>query len=131
MSNQPPPVLLHLAIEPKSKGDQEKLGVGLSKLMGEDPTFRVKTDDQTGPVVISGVGELHLEIIIDRLREFGVDARVGRLQVAYKETVTRPAGGEMKYAKQTGGRGQYAHAKIHLFPGGPGTGYVFENNIVP
>src|SRR3954470_16528234 len=104
MSNQPPPVLLHLAIEPKSKGDREKLNVGLLKLMGEDPTFRVKIDDQTRQVVISGVGELHLEIIVDRLmREFGVDASVGRLQVAYKEALTRPAGGEMKYAKQTGG----------------------------
>jgi elongation factor G len=126
----PEPVIA-LAIEPKSKGDQEKLGVGLAKLMGEDPTFRVKTDDQTGQVVISGMGELHLEIIVDRLkREFGVEASVGKPQVAYKETLTRPADGEMKYAKQTGGRGQYGHAKIHLYPGEPGTGYIFENDIV-
>ena len=126
-----PEPVISLAIEPKSKGDQEKLGVGLSKLMGEDPTFRVKTDDQTGQVVIAGMGELHLEIIVDRLkREFGVEASVGKPQVAYKETLTRPADGEMKYAKQTGGRGQYGHAKIHLFPGEPGTGYVFENDVV-
>jgi elongation factor G len=126
----PEPVIA-LAIEPKTKGDQEKLGVGLQKLMAEDPTFRVKTDEQTGQVVISGMGELHLEIIVDRLkREFGVEASVGKPQVAYKETLTRPADGEMKYAKQTGGRGQYGHAKIHLFPGEPGTGYIFENEIV-
>ncbi len=126
-----PEPVISLAIEPKSKGDQEKLGVGLSKLMGEDPTFRVKTDDQTNQVVISGMGELHLEIIVDRLkREFGVEASVGKPQVAYKETLTRPADGEMKYAKQTGGRGQYGHAKIHLFPGEPGTGYIFENDVV-
>jgi len=125
----PEPVIA-LAIEPKTKSDQEKLGVGLQKLMAEDPTFRVKTDDQTGQVVISGMGELHLEIIVDRLkREFGVEASVGKPQVAYKETLTRPADGEMKYAKQTGGRGQYGHAKIHLFPGEPGTGYIFENEV--
>jgi elongation factor G len=125
----PEPVIA-LAIEPKTKSDQEKLGVGLAKLMGEDPTFRVKTDDQTGQVVISGMGELHLEIIVDRLkREFNVEASVGKPQVAYKETLTRAADGEMKYAKQTGGRGQYGHAKIHLFPGEPGTGYIFENKV--
>jgi elongation factor G len=126
----PEPVIA-LAIEPKTKGDQEKLGVGLGKLMAEDPTFRVKTDEQTGQVVISGMGELHLEIIVDRLkREFNVEASVGKPQVAYKETLTRPADGEMKYAKQTGGRGQYGHAKIHVYPSEPGTGYVFENEIV-
>ena len=125
-----PEPVISLAIEPKTKSDQEKLGVGLAKLMGEDPTFRVKTDDQTGQVVIAGMGELHLEIIVDRLRrEFNVEASVGKPQVAYKETLTRPADGEMKYAKQTGGRGQYGHVKIHLFPGEPGTGYVFENEV--
>src|SRR6201991_1680754 len=114
-----PEPVISLAIEPKSKGDQEKLGVGLSKLMAEDPTFRVNTDEQTGQVVIRGMGELHLEIIVDRLkREFSVEASVGKPQVAYKETLTRPADGEMKYAKQTGGRGAYGHAKIHLYPGG-------------
>ncbi len=125
-----PEPVISLAIEPKTKSDQEKLGVGLAKLMAEDPTFRVKTDEQTGQVVIAGMGELHLEIIVDRLkREFGVEASVGKPQVAYKETLTRAADGEMKYAKQTGGRGQYGHAKIHLFPGEPGTGYIFENEV--
>ncbi len=125
-----PEPVISLAIEPKSKGDQEKLGLGLAKLMAEDPTFRVNTDDQTGQVVIRGMGELHLEIIVDRLkREHNVEASVGKPQVAYKETLTRAADGEMKYAKQTGGRGQYGHAKIHLFPGEPGTGYVFENKV--
>ncbi len=125
-----PEPVISLAIEPKTKADQEKLGAGMQKLMAEDPTFRVKTDQQTGEVVIAGMGELHLEIIVDRLkREFNVAASVGRPQVAYKETLTRPADGEMKYAKQTGGRGQYGHVKIHLYPGEPGTGYVFENEI--
>ncbi|HVL70048.1 MAG TPA: elongation factor G [Vicinamibacterales bacterium] len=126
-----PEPVIQLAIEPKTKADQEKLGAGLQKLMAEDPTFRVTTDQQTGQTVIAGMGELHLEIIVDRLkREFNVEASVGRPQVAYKETLTRPADGEMKYAKQTGGRGQYGHAKIHVYPGEPGTGYVFENKIV-
>jgi elongation factor G len=125
-----PEPVISLAIEPKTKADQEKLGAGLQKLMAEDPTFRVKTDPQTGEVVIHGMGELHLDIIVDRLkREFNVDSSAGRPQVAYKETLTRPADGEMKYAKQTGGRGQYGHVKIHLFPGEPGSGFVFENEI--
>ncbi len=123
-----PEPVISLAIEPKTKADQEKLGHGLGKLMAEDPTFRVKTDQATGEVVIAGMGELHLEIIVDRLkREFSVEATVGRPQVAYKETLTRAADGEMKYAKQTGGRGQYGHVKIHLYPGEVGTGYIFEN----
>ncbi len=126
-----PEPVISLAIEPKTKSDQEKLGVGLQKLMAEDPTFRVNTDQQTGQVIIRGMGELHLDIIVDRLkREFGVEASVGKPQVAYKETLTRAADGEMKYAKQTGGRGQYGHVKIHLHPGQPGTGYIFENEIV-
>src|SRR5918996_1546175 len=126
-----PEPVISLAIEPKTKADQEKLGVGLQKLMAEDPTFRVNTDLQTGQTIIRGRGGVHLEIIVDRLkREFNVEASVGKPQVAYKETLTRPADGEMKYAKQTGGRGQYGHAKIHVFPGEPGTGYVFENEIV-
>src|SRR5438309_1958846 len=126
-----PEPVISLAIEPKTKSDQEKLGVGLSKLMGEDPTFRVKTDQQTGQVVISGMGELHLEIIVDRLkREFNVEASVGRPQVAYKETLTRPAEGEGRYIRQTGGRGQYGHAKIRLIPRQPGEGYEFINEIV-
>ena len=126
-----PEPVISLAIEPKTKGDQEKLGQGLAKLMAEDPTFRVRTDEQTGQVVIAGMGELHLEIIVDRLkREFSVDASVGKPQVAYKETLTRPADGDGRYIRQTGGRGQYGHAKIHLHPAEPGTGYVFENKIV-
>jgi elongation factor G len=125
-----PEPVISLAIEPKTKADQEKLGQGLGKLMAEDPTFRVNTDQQTGQTIIRGMGELHLEIIVDRLkREFNVEASVGKPQVAYKETLTRPADGEMKYAKQTGGRGQYGHCKIHVFPGEPGTGYVFENEV--
>jgi elongation factor G len=125
-----PKPVISLAIEPKTKADQEKLGLGLQKLMAEDPTFRVNTDHQTGQVIIAGMGELHLEIIVDRLkREFSVEASVGKPQVAYKETLTRAADGEMKYAKQTGGRGQYGHVKIHLHPGEPGSGYIFENEI--
>jgi elongation factor G len=125
-----PEPVISLAIEPKTKADQEKLGAGMQKLMAEDPTFRVKTDQATGEVVIAGMGELHLEIIVDRLkREFNVEASVGRPQVAYKETLTRPSDGEMRYAKQTGGRGQFAEVKIRLFPGEPGSGYVFENEI--
>jgi elongation factor G len=126
-----PEPVISLAIEPRTKADQEKLGTGLSKLMAEDPTFRVKTDEQTGQVVIAGMGELHLEIIVDRLkREFNVEATVGRPQVAYKETLTRPAEGEGRYVRQTGGRGQYGHAKIRLVPRQPGEGYEFINEIV-
>jgi elongation factor G len=126
-----PEPVISLAIEPKTKADQEKLGTGLGKLMAEDPTFRVNTDQQTGQTIIRGMGELHLEIIVDRLkREFNVEASVGKPQVAYKETLTRQSEGEGRYVRQTGGRGQYGHAKIRLFPGQPGTGYVFENEIV-
>ncbi len=126
-----PEPVISLAIEPKTKVDQEKLGQGLAKLMAEDPTFRVRTDEQTGQVVIAGMGELHLEIIVDRLkREFSVEASVGRPQVAYKETLTRPADGEGRYVRQTGGRGQYGHAKVHLIPREPGEGYEFINGIV-
>jgi elongation factor G len=126
-----PEPVISLAIEPKTKGDEEKLGQGLQKLMAEDPTFRVQTDQQTGQTIIAGMGELHLEIIVERLkREFSVEASVGKPQVAYKETLTRPSAGEGRYVRQTGGRGQFGHAKIRLFPGVPGTGYVFENEIV-
>jgi elongation factor G len=126
-----PEPVISLAIEPKTKADQEKLGFGLGKLMAEDPTFRVKTDPETGQVVIAGMGELHLEIIVDRLkREFSVEAAVGKPQVAYKETITRASEGEGRYIKQTGGRGQYGHAKIRLIPRKPGEGYEFENEIV-
>ena len=123
-----PEPVISLAIEPKTKADQEKLGMGLGKLMAEDPTFRVKTDVDTGQVVIAGMGELHLEIIVDRLkREFSVEASVGKPQVAYKETVTKASEGEGRYIKQTGGRGQYGHAKIRMIPRKPGEGYTFEN----
>jgi len=126
----PEPVIA-LAIEPKTKADQEKLGQGLAKLQAEDPTFRVATDTETGQVVIRGMGELHLEIIVDRLkREFSVEASVGRPQVAYKETLTRPASGEGRYVRQTGGRGQYGHAKVRVEPCGPGEGFQFVNDIV-
>jgi elongation factor G len=126
-----PEPVISLAIEPKTKADQEKLGLGLSKLMAEDPTFRVKTDVDTGQVVIAGMGELHLEIIVDRLkREFNVEATVGKPQVAYKETITKASEGDGRYIKQTGGRGQYGHAKIRLIPRKPGEGYLFENKIV-
>jgi elongation factor G len=126
-----PEPVISLAIEPKTKADQEKLGSGLQKLMAEDPTFRVNTDQQTGQTIIRGMGELHLEIIVDRLkREFSVEASVGRPQVAYKETLTVPAEGEGRYVRQTGGRGQYGHAKIRLIPRKPGEGYEFVNDIV-
>ena len=126
-----PSPVISLAIEPSTKADQEKLGQGLAKLTAEDPTFRVRTDDDVGQVVISGMGELHLEILVDRLkREFGVEASVGRPQVAYKETLTRPADGEGRHVKQTGGRGQYGHVKIRVVPGQPGAGFEFVNEIV-
>jgi len=126
-----PAPVISLAIEPKTKADQEKLGQGLGKLKAEDPTFHVKTDEETGQVVIAGMGELHLEIIVDRLkREFSVEATVGKPQVAYKETITRGAEGEGRYIKQTGGRGQYGHAKIRIIPRKPGEGYEFENEII-
>jgi elongation factor G len=125
----PAPVIA-LAVEPKTKGDQEKLGNGLAKLMQEDPTFRVETDKDTGQTKISGMGELHLEIIVDRLkREFSVEAHVGKPQVAYKETIKRAAQGEGKWIKQTGGRGQYGHCKIDVEPAA-GMGFVFVNDIV-
>jgi elongation factor G len=126
-----PEPVISLAIEPKTKADQEKLGQGMAKLMAEDPTFRVNTDEQTGQVVIRGMGELHLEIIVDRLkREFNVEASVGKPQVAYKETLTKPAEGHGLFKRQTGGRGQYGNCKIRLFPRDAGSGYEFVNEIV-
>jgi elongation factor G len=128
-SIQFPAPVISLAVEPKTKGDQEKLGTGLAKLMQEDPTFKVETDKDTGQTKISGMGELHLEILVDRLkREFSVEANVGKPQVAYKETIRKVAKAEGKYIKQTGGRGQYGHAKIEIFPA-PGEGFVFDNDI--
>ena len=126
-----PDPVISLAIEPRTRTDQEKLGQGLSKLTIEDPTFRVRTDEETGQVVISGMGELHLEVLVDRLkRDFGVSAVVGTPQVAYKETLTRPAEAEGRYVKQTGGRGQYGHVKIRVVPRQPGHGFEFVNDIV-
>ncbi len=128
-SIQFPAPVIALAVEPKTKSDQEKLSNGLAKLMQEDPTFKVETDKDTGQTKISGMGELHLEIIVDRLkREFSVEANVGKPQVAYKETIRKEAKAEGKYIKQTGGRGQYGHCKIEIAPA-PGEGYVFENDI--
>src|SRR5204863_3165673 len=127
-----PDPVISVAIEPKSKADQDKLGTGLQRLGEEDPTFRVRTDDETGQTLISGMGELHLEIIVDRLkREFNVDANVGRPQVAYRETVSKPVERvQGKFVRQTGGSGQYGDAIINLYPQEPGAGYVFEDKIV-
>jgi elongation factor G len=126
----PAPVIA-VAVEPKTKGDQEKMGLALAKLAQEDPTFKVHTDPDSGQTIISGMGELHLEIIIDRMvREFSVEANVGKPQVAYRETIRKPAEAEGKYIRQTGGRGQYGHAKIRLEPQAPGKGYEFVNEIV-
>ncbi len=126
----PAPVIA-VAVEPKTKGDQEKMGVALSKLAQEDPTFKVHTDPDSGQTIISGMGELHLEIIVDRMmREFSVEANVGKPQVAYRETIRKHAEAEGKYIRQTGGRGQYGHVKIRLEPQQPGAGYEFVNDIV-
>lgn len=125
----PDPVISQ-AIEPKTKADQEKMGIALSRLAQEDPTFRVKSDPETGQTLIAGMGELHLEIIVDRMkREFGVEANVGRPQVAYKETIRAKATAEGKYIRQTGGRGQYGHVWLEVEPKEPGGGYEFENKI--
>ncbi|HEY7911425.1 MAG TPA: elongation factor G [Blastocatellia bacterium] len=126
----PAPVIAQ-AIEPKTRQDQEKLGIGLQRLAAEDPSFKVNTDQETGQTIIQGMGELHLEIIVDRLkREFGVDANVGRPQVAYRETIRKQAEGVGKFVRQTGGRGQYGHAEVRLEPLEPGTGFEFVNAIV-
>jgi elongation factor G len=126
----PEPVIT-VAIEPNSKADQDKLSNGLAKLSEEDPTFRVETDPETGQTKISGMGELHLEIIVDRLRrEFGVNATVGAPQVAYRETITRAVDVEGKFVRQTGGRGQYGHVKVKAEPRGRGEGFEFENAVI-
>ena len=122
--------VISLAIEPKTKSDQEKMGVALQKLSEEDPTFKISSDQDTGQTIIGGMGELHLEILVDRMkREFKVDANVGKPQVAYRETITKAADGEGKYIKQSGGRGQYGHALIKIEPKDRGTGYEFEDAI--
>jgi elongation factor G len=127
-----PEPVISVAIEPKTKGDQDKLGSALQRLADEDPTFRVRTDEETGQTIISGMGELHLEIIVDRLtREFNVDANVGRPQVAYRETISQPVRKiEGRFVRQTGGRGQYGHAVIDVAPMEPGEGYEFIDRIV-
>ena len=126
-----PEPVISVAIEPASKAAQEKMGIALQKLAEEDPTFTVKTDEETGQTIISGMGELHLDIIVDRLlREFKVEAKVGNPQVAYRETITQPVDVEYKYQKQSGGRGQYGHVKIRVNPTEPGEGYKFENKTV-
>jgi elongation factor G len=125
-----PEPVIDVAIEPKTKADQDKLGIALGKLAQEDPTFRVHTDPETGQTIISGMGELHLEIIVDRLvREFNVEAGVGRPQVSYRETITAEAQGEGRFIRQTGGRGQYGHAKIRIRPLTDGAEYEFSNDI--
>ncbi len=125
-----PEPVISVAIEPKTKADQDKLGIGLQRLTEEDPTFKVHTDDETGQTIIAGMGELHLEIIIDRLmREFKVDANQGKPQVAYKEAIKRPAHGVGRFIRQTGGKGQFGHAEIDVRPGEQGSGFVFEDKV--
>ena len=126
-----PDPVIEIAIEPKTKAGQEKMGVALAKLAEEDPTFRTYTNQDTGQTIIAGMGELHLEIIVDRLlREFKVEANVGKPQVSYKETISQPADVDYKYAKQSGGHGQYGHVKIKVYPREPGAGYEFKNSVV-
>ena len=126
-----PDPVIEIAIEPKTKAGQEKMGIALAKLAEEDPTFKTYTNEDTGQTIIAGMGELHLEIIVDRLlREFKVEANVGKPQVSYKETITSEADIDHKYAKQSGGRGQYGHVKIKVYPREPGEGFEFKNSIV-
>ena len=126
-----PEPVIRVAIEPKTKAGQEKMGIALAKLAEEDPTFKTYSDEETGQTIIAGMGELHLEIIVDRLlREFKVEANVGQPQVAYKEAITKSADVDMKYARQSGGKGQYGHVKIIVEPNEPGAGYTFENKVV-
>ena len=126
-----PEPVINLAIEPKTKAGQEKMGIALSKLAEEDPTFKTWTDEETGQTIIAGMGELHLDIIVDRLlREFKVEANVGAPQVSYKETIKGSADVDMKYARQSGGKGQYGHVKIRVEPNESGKGYEFKNSVV-
>jgi elongation factor G len=126
-----PDPVISVAIEPKTKADQDKMGIALQKLAEEDPSFRVKSDTETGQTIISGMGELHLDIIVDRLlREFKVDANVGKPQVAYRETIRGSADQDSKFARQSGGKGQYGHVKIRISPAEENAGFVFENKIV-
>jgi elongation factor G len=126
-----PEPVISIAVEPRTKVDVEKLGVGLSKLAAEDPSFRIHTDEESGQTIISGMGELHLEIIADRLkREFKVEVNVGKPEVAYREAITKKVACEYKYAKQSGGRGQYGHVLMEIEPGETGKGFEFVNDIV-
>jgi elongation factor G len=126
-----PEPVIQIAIEPKTKADQDKLSDALSRLSDEDPTFRVKVDEETGQTLISGMGELHLEILVDRMkREFKVEANVGKPQVAYRESITQAVNSEGKFIKQSGGRGKYGHVWIEIGPNEPGKGYEFTNAIV-
>ncbi len=126
-----PEPVISVAVEPKTKSDQEKMGMALSKLAQEDPSFRVRTDEESGQTIISGMGELHLEIIVDRMRrEFKVEANVGAPQVAYRETIRQKVEQEGKFVRQTGGRGQYGHVWLRIEPKEPGTGYEFVNGII-
>jgi len=126
-----PDPVIEIAIEPKTKAGQEKMGLALAKLAEEDPTFKTYTNEETGQTIIAGMGELHLEIIVDRLlREFKVEANVGKPQVSYKETFSANADVDYKYAKQSGGRGQYGHVKIRVYPREPGAGYEFKNSVI-
>lgn len=126
-----PEPVIQIAIEPASKGDQDKMGIALAKLAEEDPTFKAYSDEETGQTIIAGMGELHLDIIVDRLkREFGVEANIGKPRVSYKETIRKAVHGEGKFVRQSGGRGQYGHAVIDLEPLEPGSGFIFESKIV-
>jgi elongation factor G len=126
-----PDPVISVAVEPKTKSDQEKMGIALGKLAQEDPSFRVATDEESGQTIISGMGELHLDILVDRMRrEFNVEANVGRPQVAHRETIRKSVEAEGKFVKQSGGRGQYGHVKIRLMPLKAGGGYEFDNQIV-
>jgi len=126
-----PDPVISVAVEPKTKADQDKMGVALSKLAQEDPSFRVNTDEESGQTIISGMGELHLEIIVDRMkREFNVDANVGAPQVAYRETIRKAVEQEGKFVRQSGGRGQYGHVWLRIEPQETGAGYEFVNEIV-
>jgi elongation factor G len=126
-----PEPVISIAVEPRSKADQEKMGIALGKLAAEDPSFRVKTDEETGQTIISGMGELHLDIIVDRMkREFSVDCNVGKPQVAYRETIRKAVEVEGKFVRQSGGRGQYGHVWLKVEPNEEGAGYEFINNIV-
>jgi len=126
-----PAPVIEIAVEPKSKADQEKLGVGLQRLAAEDPSFRVSTDHESGQTIMAGMGELHLDILVDRLkREFGVEANIGQPQVAYREALAKPVDIDYTHKKQSGGSGQFGRVKIRFAPGEPGSGFVFESKVV-